>query len=400
MKESSELRATRMIYVGSLLVSTLLLIALSIRQPLPSNIAAGYLWGAVLVLGAIVIGTLTGKRRGALRLFFILAILNIVIVPPETYLRLRGFRFESGIQFAYPRPYQFNVFQPDARLFWTFPRSRAGVNSYGFEGPQVTRPKPGGTYRIVFLGNSCTYQGHPKMVELMLRESHPEVECLNFATPGYTSYQGKVIARDELRGLEPDLLVVSYGWNDRWLAYGSPDETKKVVIPKGGASSFLSGLYSRWRELQFCRKALSPILGRTNEPLDVSRVPLDRFAENLRAIAAVADSIGVPIVFATEPSSHPSIGVPEYVVSSKCAKSKEAALELFREYNDATRRVAAGEHTWHLVDLDALITPRTDVREVFADDGIHYSKSGVGVVADIEARYISEHFLAPRDKKQ
>ena len=394
MKESSELRATRMIYVGSFLITTLLFAALSIRQPQASNVVVGYLWGAALVLGAIIIGTLKGKRRGALRLFLILAILNIVIVPPEIVLRLRGFRFESGIEFGYPRPYQFDVFQPDARLFWIFPPSRPGVNSYGFMGPPVTRPKPTGTYRIVFLGNSCTYQGHPKMVELMLRESRPEVECLNFANPGYSSYQGKIIARDDLRGLEPDLLVVSFGWNDRWLAYGSPDETKKIVVPRGEGPNMLSRLYSSWRELQFCRKALSPILGRTNEPLEVSRVPLDRFAENLRAIAAVADSIRIPVVFATEPSSHPTVGVPDYVVASKYAKSKEAALELFREYNDATRRVAGGGRTWHLVDLDALITPRPDVREVFTDDGIHYSKSGMGVVADIETRYIMEHFLA------
>jgi hypothetical protein len=400
MKASGGLRTTRMIYVGSFLVTTLLLIALSIRQPLPSNVAAGYVWGAALVLGTMVIGTLKGRRRWALRLFLALAILNIVIAPPEVFLRLREFRFEPAIQFAYPRPYQIDAFQPDARLFWIFPPSRAGVNSYGFEGPQVTRPKPAGAYRIVFLGNSCTYQGHPKMVELILRQSRPEVECLNFANPGYSSYQGRVIARDDLRGLEPDLLVVSYGWNDRWLAYGSPDETKKIVVPTWEGPGVVSSLYSRWRGLQLCRKALSPLLGGTNEPLDVSRVPLDRFAGNLDAIAAVADSIGAPVIFATEPSSHPTAGVPDDIVRSKCAKSKEAALELFGEYNDATRRVAGGGRNRHLVDLDALITPRPDVRELFMDDGIHYSKSGMGVVADIEARYILEHFLASREKKQ
>jgi lysophospholipase L1-like esterase len=400
MKESTELRATRMIYVGSFLISTLLLIVLSLKQPLRSNIAAGYLFGAALVFGAIIIGTLRGARHGLLRLFLILAVLNIVIVPPELFLRLRGFRYESGIQFGYPRPYQFDVFEPDAKLFWKFPPSRPGVNAYGFEGPQVVRPKPAGVYRIVFLGNSCTYQGFPGMVELILGGANPEVECLNFANPGYTSYQGKVIARDYLRELEPNLLVVSYGWNDRWLAYGSPDESKRIFVSKSRGSSLFSDIYARWRLLQYCRKALSPALGRANEPLDVPRVPLDQFSANLRAIAGTADSLGIPVIFATEPSAYPTLGVPEYVVQSKYAKSKEASLGLFREYNDAVRHVAREGNTWHLIDLDALMSSRPEVRKLFMDDGIHYSRSGMAVVADIEARYISEHFLAPRGKKR
>jgi lysophospholipase L1-like esterase len=400
MKESTELRATRMIYVGSFLISTILIIALSLKQPLRSNVAAGYLFGAAVIFGTIIIGALTGKRHGALRLFLFLAILNIIVVPPELFLRLRGFRYESGIQFGYPRPYQFNVFQPDEKLFWKYPPSRPGVNKYGFEGPEVVRPKPPGTYRVVFLGNSATWQGHPEMVELVLRGTYPQVECLNFATPGYTSHQGKVIAHEILRDLEPDLLVVSYGWNDRWLAYGSPDETKKVIVSKGEGSNLFSGVYSRWRLLQFCRRALSPVLGRTGEPLDVPRVPVDQFAANLRAIAGVADSLRIPVIFATEPSSHPTLGAPDYIVSSKYAKSKEASLALFREYNDAIRKVARGESTGGLIDLDALMSSRPDVRELFTDDGIHYSKGGMAVVADIEARYISEHFLAPHEKKR
>jgi hypothetical protein len=47
--------------------------------------------------------------------------------------------------------------------------------------------------------------------ELLLRETHPEAECLNFALPGYSSYQGAVIAKSFLAELEPDLLVVSFG---------------------------------------------------------------------------------------------------------------------------------------------------------------------------------------------
>jgi lysophospholipase L1-like esterase len=266
------------------------------------------------------------------------------------------------------------------------------VNSYGFKGREVTRPKIPGTFRIVFLGNSCTYQGFPHMIELILRMDRPQVECLNFAIPGYTSYQGKVIVQTFIDEIDPDLVVASYGWNDRWLAYGQVDEKKQVTLSSGRAAEVLRGVYGRWRLLQYLRKNLSPKSSRS-EPLDVSRVPIGQFRINLRTIGAECSKRGIPVVFATEPTSHFVLGVPDYVTESNFAKSKEASLELVREYNDAIRQITQEEESWHLVDLDSLISQRRDVREIFTGDGLHFSQSGLALVAAIEARFIADHIL-------
>ena len=394
MRESTGLRSTRMFFVASFLIATVLIALLSLAQPLKSNIAAGYLWGISLVLGTLAIGACTGKRRRYLRFFFVVAAVNLVITPPEVFLRLRGFSYEPNIEFGYPRPYQISAAERDEKLFWTFPKSIPGVNSYGFQGPEPARPKPAGIYRIVFLGNACTSSGFPAATELMLRETHPEVECLNFALPGYSSHQGAVIAKSFLAELEPDLLVVSFGWNDRWLAFGEIDEEKKMAVDRGAGRSAADELYSRWRLLQLSRKALVPILGESKQ-LDVSRVPAERFMKNLEEIGAEAERLGAPVIFATEPSSHPSLGAPDDVVSSTYAKSKEDALALFRQYNDIIRRVASERSSRRLLDLDALMSSRNDVRRLFNEDGVSYSRAGTAVVADLETRYILEHFLAP-----
>jgi lysophospholipase L1-like esterase len=394
MRESTGLRATRMVFVASFLITVALLVFLSFAQPLKSNIAAAYISGLCLVLGTMAIGACRGKRRRFLKFFLVVAVINIVAVPSEVYLRIKGFRYEPNIQFGYPRPYQLSAAEHDQKLFWTFPRSRPDINSYGFEGPEPARPKPPGRYRIVFLGNACTSRGFPAVTELLLRETHPAVECLNFANPGYSSYQGKVFVRLYLAELEPDLLVASYGWNDRWLAYGASDEEQKPAAQRGAAASAMSEIYARWRLLQLCRKALAPALGE-RRPLDVSRVPAVQFRKNLEEIGSLADSLGIPVIFATEPSSHPSLGVPDDAVSSSYAKSKEAALTMFREYNDVVRAVARERGTWRLIDLDALVSARSDVRDVFNPDGICFSKAGQALIADIEARYIRDHFLAP-----
>ena len=397
VKESSGLRSTRMAYVGSFLITTVLLAFLAIARPLKSNIAAGYLWTVALVLGTIVIGACTGSRRRFLKIFVVLAILNIVLVPPEIYLRLTGFRYETDVQFGYPRPYQLSAAERDENLFWTFPKLRPGINSYGFEGTEPARPKPAGVYRILYLGNTCTAEGFPAMTELILRETNPAVECVNFAAPGYSSYQGKVLARTCLTELTPDLLVVSFGWNDRWLAYGASDESKKMTVKRSAAAEFMNTLYNRWRLLQLFRRALSPVLGNPT-PLEVSRVPADQFRKNLEEIASDAGKLGIPVIFATEPSSHPSIGVPDDVVTSGFAKSKETSLALFREYNDVVRDVAREQGSGHLIDLDALMSSRSDVRQLFMGDGIRYSRPGMAVVADIEARFIAEHVLSNHGK--
>jgi hypothetical protein len=397
MKESTGLRSTRMFFVASFLVTTVLIAFLSLERPLRSNVAAGYLSAAVLVLGTIAIGACTGRRRRWLKLFFIVAVINLVLTPAEVFLRYRGFSYEPFLEFGYPRPYQISEAERDAKLFWTFPKSRPGINSYGFQGREPARPKPPGTYRIVFLGNTATSPGMTEMEEILLREKRPEAECLNFALPGYSSHQGAVFARTYLAELAPDLLVVSFGWYDRWLAFGTTDDEKHIDWGRGPGSGLGGAVYSRWRLLQLARKALAPLLGES-KPLGVSRVPPDRFKKNLEAIGAEADTLRIPVIFATEASSHPSLGVPDDVVSSTYAKSKEDAAALFREYNDIVRAVAGERASWHLVDLDAFVSPRSDVRRLFNGDGVRYSAAGSVLVADVEARYILEHFLPPRGR--
>ncbi|UCF06445.1 MAG: hypothetical protein JSV33_05290 [bacterium] len=392
MNSKSEQRVTKYIFTASFLISTITLVLLAVRLPLRSYIAASCLFGAILVLGYISIGFFFDKHRRLAGLILLVSILNLILVPAEAILRLRGFRYESGIQFGYPRPYQFTVFESNEKLFWRFPPGQPGINSYGFRESEIERPKPPGTFRIIFIGNSCTYQGHPKEIERILREKDPGIECLNFANPGYTSYQGKVIVRSYLDELEPDILVVSFGWNDRWLAYGTVDEDKVVTVSQGTTARAVRAINSNWRFLQFLRKVFSPIFGAI-EPLDQSRVPPDHFRANLETIGRECTNRGIPVIFATEPSAHERYGVPDYVVISKYAKNKEASLVLLGRYNDIVREVAGGHDGWHLIDLDAMISDRDDVQALFTGDGLHYSEEGLALVAEIEARYIKEHLL-------
>jgi len=100
---------------------------------------------------------------------------------------------------------------------------------------QSLKPKQPGTIRIVCLGDSVTFGyrvpavwpdkpteydrewlPYPMLLEKHLRTANPgrNIEVITMAVPGYTSHQGLAWLRHEIDRLQPDLLTVSFGWND------------------------------------------------------------------------------------------------------------------------------------------------------------------------------------------
>ena len=92
-----------------------------------------------------------------------------------------------------------------------------------------------GTIRIVCLGDSVTFGyrvpvvwpdkpteydpdwlPYPMLLEKHLRAANPgrNIEVITMAVPGYTSHQGLAWLRRDIARLQPDLLTVSFGWND------------------------------------------------------------------------------------------------------------------------------------------------------------------------------------------
>ena len=105
--------------------------------------------------------------------------------------------------------------------------SRDGFRTHEFA------PKRPGVYRILALGDSCTFgqlqrgelygyvsNPYPLALEKLLadRVGPGRFEVFNAGIPGYNSYQGLMLLRGKLRGLDPDLITVRFGWNDLFLS--------------------------------------------------------------------------------------------------------------------------------------------------------------------------------------
>ena len=98
------------------------------------------------------------------------------------------------------------------------------VNGFGFKGPDIELPKPANTFRIVTIGDSCTwgsdqdYFTYPRALERTLNEQVQaagcplKVEVVNAGVLGY-NYERVLQRIDEYLAVDPDLVTLYLGWN-------------------------------------------------------------------------------------------------------------------------------------------------------------------------------------------
>ena len=74
--------------------------------------------------------------------------------------------------------------------------------------------------------------GWPSWLHRLLAEQPPapvrRFEVLNAGVAGYSSHQGVLRFLQEVDRYQPDLVLVSFGWNDAAQAIGQPDKTFKI----------------------------------------------------------------------------------------------------------------------------------------------------------------------------
>lgn len=128
------------------------------------------------------------------------------------------------------------------------------TNSRGWRGPEVPMPKPEGEFRILALGDSCTFgkgvlesETWPRALEAELNRSLPEgrsVRVVNLGVNGYATRDYVHVFETVGRGLDPDLVVVGYNINDFPNPVRSADN--KVFHAQGPGVDTLRAKMRRW----------------------------------------------------------------------------------------------------------------------------------------------------------
>ncbi|TFG92634.1 MAG: hypothetical protein E4H11_09205 [Myxococcales bacterium] len=282
------------------------------------------------------------------------------------------------------------------------------LNSEGFRGEEW-RAKAPGVYRILALGDSCTFgliaresfgfvkQPYPIKLQRLVerRIGNGVLEALNAGVPGYNSFHGVMLLRTRLRDLDPDLTTVRYGWNDQFLS--APGEGEALFRePESAPGLFLQDLALRTRLYPFARRpamelralrrpvadqALRAFVGQqTWEPT----IPIERYEHNLRRIVEIGRSRGAEVWLLTSPANPAPGEEAAELMSVTNRLGFDELMRIHDLYNEAVRRVGREMNTL-VVDM-AEVYARHPGTPVFLPTDIPHP-TAAGHVLEAETLY-------------
>lgn len=350
------------------------------------------------------------KRQRWMRLFaFALASFGLLEIGWRTYLfnvaplrRVAKFaRLSDMPAAAYryrPHPYLIYALNEE----YTSDDGLTRHNSHGCRGPEFATHKAPGTYRIVCLGGSTTYDSavsddartSAAELERLLRDVHGrnDVEVINAGVPGYTSWESLLALQLRIFELEPDLVVYYDNTNDVRPRLVPPERYRRDNSGWRTAWDARSPVWDhslvlRWLGVQAGFSPRNDLAERTtlSPPADLdpevalAANPPAYLADNLVDMVALTRHRHIDLLFASFAwSPH---------------KNDEAATVMWQralaENNSAILRVAReNEVAWY--DFAAEM-PRD--AELWAD-GVHVNELGAHKKAELFAHFVAGHFLA------
>ena len=262
-------------------------------------------------------------------------------------------------------------------------------NNLGFRGPDTTRAKPDGTFRIVCLGGSTTFsdvvdddETYPVHLQRELRAARPDldIEVINAGVPSYTSAESLANLAFRVLDLSPDMIVIYHAANDwrprlypdfrpDYFHYRKPWDGSDRLQQQRADTDMAGGINTvvQW---------LPP--EDAGDPQEhARRAGPGAFRRNLVSMIGVARAHGVTPVLVSFAAKGPDpAGTP-------------GLLAGVAEHNRVLGEVAA-EHGVALVDLDGRLSREGTFASKFGEpDPVHLNATGTRAKAAIIAEGIA-----------
>ena len=203
---------------------------------------------------------------------------------------------------------------------------------------QQLRAKQPGEIRIVCLGDSVTFGyrvpavwpekpaeydpdwlPYPMLLEKQLRAANPNrnIQVITMAVPGYTSHQGLAWLRRDINRLNPDLLTVSFGWNDASFSDVPDREAIRTNWSAVGVrwlidhSQAFAHATRRLRARETAKLQNNPQRQPQIKNWPVARVSQQEYLDNMAAIEQLARERGAGVIVIAAPYRDRSSDAPE-----------------------------------------------------------------------------------------
>jgi len=337
--------------------------------------------------------------------YFLLPVISIVVffLLAEAVLHIFGVNpYPRGVEFTVNRaPDHPDVFYRDHNLFWRFRPDRTivskffegksyRINRQGFRGEDFDRDHSGPL--VAVLGNSCSFgwgvsekESFAGRLETMLRNRNDtrNARVYNFSVPGYSSYQGKINYREKVRPFRPDILLVTFAWNDQWPAAEKvPDKAQKMPPQWILDIHNLIGRTRLYRAVKSVIFSLSGPREQAEYRDQAPRVELGDFRHNIDDIIEMGRNDGARVILLTSPA--PDLKT-YYNISAR-----SYLHERHRHYNEIIREAAAA-HSAPLVDLAGLFDHYDNLFDDVARDPFHYNRRGHRLAAEAILEVLIEY---------
>jgi len=293
----------------------------------------------------------------------------------------------------------------DDRLLWrlqtkayTLASTSYRVNSLGFRGPPLQTPKPEGTFRILFLGDSSVYGQDVKeeltfpalTATLLSRRTKRVVETVNAAVPGYSSTQCRLLLEDRIALVQPDLVVIAALWSDSMPNDWSDDElfrrfstlahrfavTARTGLRRSALYSLLETFIESSRPIPADRKIFWQRVLSGNTARTKQRVSVPQHEQNLRSMCAASRQRGARCAFLILPDENDLLEDPMPHVMGYRENYRRLAKEL------GVVLVDAGRAFRKFADSEA---------DEYFLDGLHPNQKGHKIIAAKLAEALMRH---------
>lgn len=259
--------------------------------------------------------------------------------------------------------------EPDPVLLWK-PVARPPYSAQRFRGAVIPERRSDGWTRIFCYGDSNTDGppeggAWPEPLDRLARSKGP-FQIVNAGVTGYSSYQGRRRLEQELPVYRPDVVVVSFGWNDAATALSTSDKAF-------GQSAAFNQIRPEWlslRRLLLNYDSLS-VMTRLVTPARSfeqavagtlgARVSLADYRENLQAMVDQTQASGGHVVLLTRPHRE----------SVEALETSDGWRQTIPAYNDVVREVAERTSV-SLVDAQRVFEMQPDA---FVDES-HLTREG------------------------
>jgi len=246
------------------------------------------------------------------------------------------------------------IFEGDPLLLWRLKPNLDHVvwdftvlstNAQHLRAEHPLGPKRAGAVRIVCLGDSVTFGyrvptvwpdkpndydrtalPYPMLLEKELRAANPnkQIEVVTMAVPGYTSHQGLAWLRRDIDRLKPDLLTVSFGWNDASFS-DVPDSDAIKTNWRAVTVRWLVDHSQAFAHATHWLRARQSLSGKAFRP--APRVSEQDYLNNMMAMAQLGRQKGAPVIILAAPYRDRSSNPPE--------------AALMQRYRDSLRSVSS-----------------------------------------------------------